>query len=253
MKLRILSDLHLEFYRRPEKSRIRDDVDCDVVIMAGDIHTSTTGIAWAAREFTKPVVYVLGNHEFYGQHVPAFIDNARQFANERGVHLLENDEVQIGGQRFIGSTLWTDFGSGPLNWIDAARAAHPVVSDFSEIRHYYGQLISPSLMAEWHANSVKWLEQRLCVDDPAVVVTHFAPTWAVVDPRFGSGDALTPYFHSNLEHLMGEAAPLWIYGHNHYSADVTVDTDRGNTRVISNQRGYRDENAGFDASLVIDL
>ncbi len=62
MKIRILSDLHLEFQDWvPPKS------DVDIVVLAGDIHVGDHGIDWAPRSFPPtPVIYVPGNHEFYG-------------------------------------------------------------------------------------------------------------------------------------------------------------------------------------------
>jgi hypothetical protein len=67
MKVRILSDLHLEFQDwKPPK------VDADVVVLAGDIHVGARGVDWARRSFPlSPVVYVPGNHEFYGEHIQA--------------------------------------------------------------------------------------------------------------------------------------------------------------------------------------
>ncbi|GAB3677846.1 metallophosphoesterase family protein [Salinisphaera aquimarina] len=194
----------------------------------------------------------MGNHEFFGKDAPILLIKARALAAERGVHLLERDELEILGQRFLGCTLWTGFDSGPLPWSHVARVAHPVMADFAEIRSD-GRLISPNRMVEWYDRDVAWLEGALRPSAPAVVVTHFAPTWAVTNPQFGPGDEMTAYFHSNLEHLMGDAVPLWIYGHNHWSADTTIVTPKGTTRVVSNQLGYRDEECGFDAGLVIDL
>jgi predicted phosphodiesterase len=65
MKIRILSDLHLEFrhWTPPE-------ADADVIVLAGDIHVGIHGVEWARRSFPlNPVVYVPGNHEFYGGHM----------------------------------------------------------------------------------------------------------------------------------------------------------------------------------------
>jgi len=65
MKLHILSDLHTEFadFSPPETG-------ADVVILAGDIGVGVGGVEWAARRFSKvPVVYVPGNHEFYGHDI----------------------------------------------------------------------------------------------------------------------------------------------------------------------------------------
>ena len=63
MRLRILSDLHLEHYAQ---GLDLPDVEADAVILAGDIYTGTQGLVWAAERFAGvPVLYVPGNHEFY--------------------------------------------------------------------------------------------------------------------------------------------------------------------------------------------
>ena len=61
MRLHILGDLHLEFGMAEVPV-----TDADVVVLAGDIHLGREGRKWARNHFQdKPVVYVLGNHEFY--------------------------------------------------------------------------------------------------------------------------------------------------------------------------------------------
>lgn len=217
MKIRVLSDLHLEFYSDPGEAGIQDDVECDVVVLAGDIHVGTRGLEWAAATFDCPVIYVMGNHEYYDHDAAELLPRAREVAAELGVHLLENDEARIGGKRFLGCALWTAFEAGPWPQNDAATAAHMQLHDFRLIREH-GRLVTPSRMMEWYRESLAWLESQLDPADPAVVVTHFAPTLKTVHPRFGAGDTLTPYFHCDLERLMGAAVPVWVYGHNHYSA-----------------------------------
>ncbi|MDN5752732.1 MAG: metallophosphoesterase [Nitrosospira sp.] len=252
MKIRILSDLHLEFYDTLGVCGISDNVACDAVVLAGDIHNGTAGIEWAARTFETPVIYVMGNHEFYAHDAAELLPHARACADDLGVYLLERDEAWICGTRFLGCTLWTGFDAGPIDWIHATRIAHPVVADFSQIRNS-GRLLSPSQMIEWYEQSLAWLKRNLDATAPTVVVTHFAPTRAVVNPRFGAGDELTPYFHNNLDDLMGSAAPLWIYGHNHFSADKFVNTETGTTRVISNQLGYPDEGVQFQVDCIANV
>ena len=63
MKLHILSDLHLG-----QGLLALPDSDADVVILAGDVARPKEAIAWASG-FTKPVLYVPGNHEFYGSSI----------------------------------------------------------------------------------------------------------------------------------------------------------------------------------------
>ena len=102
MKLHILSDIHLEFapFEVPE-------TDADVVVLSGDIGKGFQEIELANR-CGKPVVYVAGNHEYYGGAMPKLTEKMRDVAGPN-VALLENDEVTIGGVRFLGATLWTDF------------------------------------------------------------------------------------------------------------------------------------------------
>ena len=63
MSLHIFSDLHLEFAPLEPP-----DIGADVVILAGDIHVQTLGVGWAVETFRRPVIYVPGNHEYYGGH-----------------------------------------------------------------------------------------------------------------------------------------------------------------------------------------
>ncbi|HLP75721.1 MAG TPA: metallophosphoesterase [Candidatus Paceibacterota bacterium] len=84
-----MSDLHLEFAPfQPNK------VDADVVVLAGDVHTGTNGIKWILEAFRdKPVIYVLGNHEFYGQKIQKLIASIKEIAQGTNVHVLDNDRV----------------------------------------------------------------------------------------------------------------------------------------------------------------
>lgn len=111
MKLWIISDIHLEFgqpfFHSPPE-------DVDVLVCAGDVGTKgiDPSIQWLADACarTLPVIFVPGNHEFYSASVEESIRDARKFAaGFSNIHFLENDAVEIGGVRFIGGTLWTDF------------------------------------------------------------------------------------------------------------------------------------------------
>ena len=59
MKIQILSDLHLEF-----EYQEFDFSECDMLILAGDIHTGTRGVEWNRDKVSDiPVIYVMGNHD----------------------------------------------------------------------------------------------------------------------------------------------------------------------------------------------
>jgi len=75
MKIQLLSDLHNEFLRsgridlNHKWSGLIPEVETDIIVLAGDIDTGINGVEWAVKEserLAKNIVYVLGNHEFYG-------------------------------------------------------------------------------------------------------------------------------------------------------------------------------------------
>src|SRR5688572_8569257 len=103
MKLTVLSDLHLSF-----EGMDRPRNDADVVVLAGDIARPREAAAWALG-FDKPVLYVLGNHEFYGGSIDGTASELKRLCAGSHVHVLDDNEIVIGGVRFLGSTLWTDF------------------------------------------------------------------------------------------------------------------------------------------------
>lgn len=254
MKVRILSDLHLELPDRQSYSAIVDDVECDAVVLAGDIANGTDGLDWAANTFGRPVIYVMGNHEYYGHDAQTLLSQAREKAHALGIHLLECDEVTLEGTRFVGCTLWSDFGvaSTKTDEVRSRRMAEQLLPDCRLITNH-GATLDTKGMIEWHQSSRDWLAHNLNVSQPAVAITHFVPTPQLTNPQFGVDDDLTPYFHTNLEGLMGDAVPFWIYGHNHYTAAGEIVTERGITYVVSNQLGYPKEGQGFEHDFVLTV
>jgi UDP-2,3-diacylglucosamine pyrophosphatase LpxH len=245
MKIHVLSDLHFEFdgdWRPPE-------VVADVLVLAGDIEPGTAGLARFAAS-RLPVIYVPGNHEYYGHHFDQTNAELRATADSLGIHLLDNDEVVVDGVRFLGSTLWTDFLlDGELGMPSAMQAAEQLVFDFKSIRYAGSALLTPKDTVLLHRQSVEWLMQKL--DEPfpgtTVVVTHHAPHLGSIHPRW-KGSAINPSFASDLTHLMGKA-PLWIHGHMHDSFHYRV----AGTHIVCNPKGYRSENKFFQPALVIEV
>jgi len=84
MRLHILSDLHLEF-----ESFTPPTVEADAIILAGDVSPGHEGLKWALKTFPdRPVIYVLGNHEFYGEELQKLIAELQEMARGTNVHLL---------------------------------------------------------------------------------------------------------------------------------------------------------------------
>jgi predicted phosphodiesterase len=250
VRLQVLSDLHLE--RAPFAG---DVVDSDAIILAGDIARGTRGVEWA-RQWAgdRPVLYVAGNHEFYGHAVPELIGELRRAAAGSPVRVLEHDEVVLDGTRFLGCTLWSDFDyDGRERRAHAMRVCERVVNDFAHIEFGpAGRTLAACDARTFHLSSRRWLEERLARrhDGPTVIITHHAPLIRT-RPRAPLLRAIAGAFASDLSELMGgEKVALWIYGHTHQVADLEL---RG-TRVISNPRGYPHQPvAGFDPACVVAL
>ena len=248
MKLHVLADLHLEFgiVEIPP-------TDADVVICAGDVHTGAKGLEWIKTQFEgRPVIYVLGNHEFYHESIPSLTQQLTTAAATTNVHLLENRAVELDGWTFLGCTLWTDFelkGNAKISML----IARDMMNDYRIIRSSAAnRTLRPTDTQEIHWKSVAWLKQELLLHDPAraIVVTHHAPSSRSEAP-FHSKSSLTPAFASNLDALVAESrVPLWLHGHTHYNADYRL----GSTRVLTNQRGYPSEGCrGFKPGMVVKL
>ncbi len=248
MKIHVLSDLHTEFapFRPPQTG-------ADVVVLAGDTATGTEGIRLAREWFPgQSVLYVAGNHEFYRESTPRLQRKLAQAARADGIHYLENRDVVIGGVRFLGCTLWTDFELFGERQVSMA-AAQAAMNDFRLIRvdpEY--RRFRPADARVSHLISLDWLVRMLETpfDGPTVVVTHHAPSLRSVNPPYREHPA-TPAYASDLEYLLDGRVDAWIHGHTH----VCLDYEVGGTRVVSNQRGYAevDEVDGFDPELVVEV
>ena len=250
MRILILSDLHLEFSKFDPLA-----TSADAIVLAGDISQKSNGIIWAREAFPdKPVIYVPGNHEFYGTDRLEMLSQMRIAAHQREVHLLDNDEVVIDGVRFLGSTLWTDFrlfGDEEQQFVMGWGRQR--LNDFKLIHEGRFRHFTPADSILIHKQSLAWLTAKL--DEPfygeTVIVTHHLPSSLSVAERF-KGDALSACFASNLDHLFGKAG-LWIHGHTHDSFEYVAN----GTRVICNPRGYVTssgaENSEFDPTKIVEI
>lgn len=242
MKLLTYSDLHLEF-----ASFEPPPTDADAVILAGDISIKSRGVKWANEAFDRPCIYVAGNHEYYDGHLDRTMEKMKAAAAPH-VHILENEALVLGNTRFLGTTSWTDFTSSGDHFL-AARLAREQMNDYRYIRtEERYRLIRPDDIVARNRAARNWLEEQLSTPFPGktVVVTHHAPMVAVSGME-AYGHLMAAYANEWRGLVM--QANLWVFGHTH----MTVDTQVGYARVVSNARGYPGQETGFDPQLVIEI
>ena len=278
MKIQLLSDLHLEVHPhfRPEPAP-----GADVLVLAGDIGSYQPGSLLGDDDFglarfsplphfagwPTPVIFVPGNHEYDMQDFDAAHARLRSTCERLGLCWLERETMAMcfGAHkvRFVGTTLWSDFDAlGPTASDPAATVAQQLKSREKAFRaaNFYlkktgstrrGQ---PMLAAEIRDEALvcqAWLREALVqrFEGDTVVVTHFAPSLASADPRYG----LTPGtagFCNALDDLL-PSARLWLHGHLHAPSDYL----RGGCRVVANPLGYarKNEQVHFDPRRLIEL
>lgn len=261
--MRILygSDLHLEF-REAKCPPIPPRENYDLVILAGDVNLGARGLDWAYDRFCvqdRPVVYVPGNHEYYGYD---FDVNNAALASMEALTSMNPDNAQlhvllpgvtnatriIDGVRFIGATLWTDLEEpglqqrmNPNMQYHRDRYIERNVSDFHVI-HRGKRRWSANDARETFALHVAYLTTELekSFDGKTVVITHFMPTRQAIATKYLLSN-LNGYFANDLDELMAEHTPdAWVFGHTHDSQEL-IHRPSG-VRLFCNPMGYPGEN-----------
>lgn len=261
MKIAVYSDLHVEFgvFYPPA------DLQADVVVLAGDILCPGERVPrWVRRGSVfgdRPVIHVAGNHEYYGTEYHSQLRLMREQARRWDVHFLQQGTVVLGGVRFVGTTLWTDFdlfvadAPGPDQVHAEGQSAREVamleagesLNDFRGTRWQEGRrrrLFKPVDARRLHLAEREWLRQVLAMpfDGPTVVVTHHAPHRGSLDPAYAT-DGLSPAFVNQLPEEFFGVPVLWVHGHTHTPFDYQV----GTCRVVCNPRGYTSVGQEVDA------
>ena len=185
MRIRVCSDLHLECCEHGHG--IPDLGSGDILILGGDIlcarHFKKDGplhkvyddfLQKCVSNFDE-VLYINGNHEFYGYNVEGTFDVLAEHLPKE-IYYLENDFVKIKDTIFLGCTLWTDFrNENPLEMMEASR----YLNDYKTIRigSNYRKL-NPDDTLRFHKKSKLFLQQKLeqFKNDKVWVLTHHSPS-----------------------------------------------------------------------------
>jgi predicted phosphohydrolase len=248
--------MHLELQKLP--AGWLDRVP-DVLILAGDIsyisHIPDLLIELSDKYPELQIIYITGNHEYYGSEdmLNAEQDLKESLRRYERIHFLQCDTVELFNIRFIGCTGWPRMlGLGQDQQQRASRVVGQSINDFYQIR-VGDKTFTTDDCIELGEQQYEWLEQALSTPtscEHTVVITHFAPSTKVANPKFPI-DEMTAYFCSSFDALIEQNQPaIWAFGHTHANFDVNM----GATSVISNQHGYgRECQESYQANTVIKL
>jgi predicted phosphodiesterase len=254
MRAQIMSDLHIDFHGPHGIPRLAQGAA--LVVVAGDTCQGLVRAIDALRSAYPncEIVMVAGNHEYYGFCLPDELSAGRARAKDLGVHLLECNTVVIDNLRIIGATTWTDYDLfGEELRIPAMRTAAGVMMDHKRIkwRKQPWHRFRPDEARALHLQSRAYIDKELAKSHhgPSLVLTHHAATIEAVAPQF-QRSLISAAYASELLPIVDRHQPdWWVSGHTHMS----LNFQRGKTRLISNPAGYGDENPSFDTSLIIEV
>lgn len=284
MKIKLVSDLHLEF----SDINITNNDGCDVLILGGDImiaedlhdhpnfdfnpyqHGAFADLGRKQqrvarfRDFLKRcsfqfphVVYVAGNHEFYhGKWVKGIQYLRDECAKFPNVHFLERDSFDLDDVTFVGGTLWTNMNKGDPLTLHAVR---DMMNDFRIIKNDekgYTNL-KPADTAIRHRQTLEYIKHVVTErpDRKYVVVGHHSPSYQSIHPQYAHETIMNGAYHSDLSEFILDhpQVKLWTHGHTHHCFDYVL----GETRIVCNPRGYESggysEDTGWNPNIVLEV
>jgi len=284
MRIKLVSDLHLEF----SDINIQNDQNYDVLILSGDImvaqdlhdHPETSygmysdvnleGLgrrqrtALRFRDFLKRcsfqfphVIYIAGNHEFYhGKWYQGLETLSNECAKFPNIYFLECGSKKIDDVTFIGGTLWTDLNKGdPLT----VHAVKDMMNDFRIIRNDFDgyRCIKPLETAQRHRKMLDYIKLVVAEkpDEKFVVVGHHSPSFQSVHESYKTDYLMNGAYHSDLSEFILDRPQikLWTHGHTHHPFDYMI----GETRVVCNPRGYESdgysEESGWNPNILLEI
>jgi hypothetical protein len=250
MDFQLCSDLHLETrggLRAPVSSYpVRS---APILIVCGDTYPFVRpDFKEVVRRVAEPfdlVLFVPGNHEFYGSDMT--VDRAMEEAcyGIGNVAYMNKRSINIRAMQFIGTTLWVD------NPKDSASAN--IMSDYSQIKNF-----TPKSSYALHKDHKKFIARSIkdakrAGNVGAVVISHHVPDDRLAyDITSREPVAFPYYFARDMKELTSDPfIKVWCHGHSHEAYRTKLDKD--GAIFASNALGYPGEKTGYCRNALFNL
>jgi len=227
----IISDTHLNMWKYKSDQIVPIySLQTPNLILAGDIgdpDEQTLHLAIdLARQRYKRVIYVPGNHEFYGREPgskknPAAVISWFQRLDDQwsNFHFFYRRNEVFDGVRVLGATCWSTAPS-MTTWANT--------------------------ISEEGRKDIQFLEQGLSMSkEPVLIVSHYPSTLRVVKDNF-KGKITQFNYGQDLERMYRNPLHTWAFGHIHEKHDFTLPYSsslygNGKVRLLCNPYGYPNE------------
>ena len=238
MKLRYVSDIHLEFMNSRQIDhciRQLSPISDEVLILAGDIGNPChqhyeTFLDHVNRNFRKTFL-LAGNHEYY-KHGRT-VDEVNRYIQSllKGyptISFLQNSCELFEGVNFIGTTLWSEV-TNPHITINDTKLIHGM---------------TPNTYQNHHMECRAFLEEALQSSpiEQNVILTHHMPSYDLIDLQYrrGSMEQYNQWFATDLNDWIetnNKRIKCWIYGHTHSPSERMLS----GVPMLCNPIGYPGE------------
>jgi len=237
MRLRYLSDLHLEFIK-PNKIKqfienIKPNFD-EICILAGDIgnpydNNYNIFMNYINESFKKTFI-IAGNHEYYNKsktiiEIEEYMNN--YFTEFNNITFLNNNFEIYDDHCFIGTTLWSKITNPSYKINDVYN-----IKDFDYLKYNRLNMIA-----------IDFLEDAIQNNNNNIIITHHVPLYDLIDVKYKTLKML-PYnqwFYCDMNDLIENNKnniKCWFYGHTHTLAYNLIN----NIPFCCNPIGYPNEN-----------
>lgn len=236
-----ITDVHLEYWKRlVDFNNVIDKKVADIAILTGDIAGGTYSIGFINHLISLgyEVIYVLGNHEFYGHNVDELILKWRELSKRTdGLHFLEGDSIVIGDVEFFGTCLWTSLNTNSKSEdVDSfLKLKLKKEKDFASIKNWNVDKMKDRFYDAW-GNLQNLLEKS--DSKKKVVLSHYLPSYICIHECYINSVNNSMFATELGNYIACSDIMYWFHGHTHSSVDKMI----GDTRVICEPYGYNDIN-----------
>lgn len=261
MKLRYLSDIHLEFIDANKIQAFIDQIplplDNEICILAGDIGNPYEPnydlfMNFVSTHFRKAFV-ITGNHEYYNKTKTVEETNdylEHYFTKFDNISFLNNTCETYEGYCFVGTTLWSKITNPKYEISDTNKIFGLDCAKYNQLNEACVEFLLRTTAQETITRATA--QETLGM----VIITHHMPSESLMDPKFKTDfySRYNQWFYCNMDELIIQEAKkgkikCWIYGHTHIPSKKRLN----GIPFLCNPIGYPEENKVLDLGASIDI
>jgi predicted phosphohydrolase len=231
--LSFVSDTHLEHYKKiPNFQTIITPNPNNILLLLGDIGNPFQTIydkfiQWCSQNF-QTVIFITGNHEYYGSNFELTNERVRKICNQYGAIFLNNEVFIYKNYAIIGTTLWSYVPKDKENFVSSVMNDYNFIQDFSVQKN--------NMLFQKNVIFLNEMIQKYKGKYKIIVLSHHTPLTSGTSAPHLETQPQNCAFSSDLGNLV-EQTNMWFYGHTHYNLKNNTLIYK-NVPLYSNQRGY---------------